>query len=262
MKNKFLVSINKLEDIDIYKKVGITTFVFALKNYSIGYENSFSIEEINSIDANKYCLINRLLTSKEIDDLIKLLPSINVNGFIIEDIGLIDSIKKLNKEVYLFINHFNCNYASINEWLNYVDSVFISNELTFDEIKDIAKYVKKPVIVHVFGYNQLMYSRRYLLTNYYKHYNLPYKNSVVIKDKAGSIKMHLIEDEHGTISLSNKIFNGKRLLNLNNILYFYLNTSYIPITIVLDFLNGKDIENSDEGLLDIPTIFKLGGHDD
>ena len=99
MKNKFLVSINKLEDIDIYKKVGITTFVFALKNYSIGYENSFSIEEINSIDANKYCLINRLLTSKEIEDLIKLLPSINVNGFIIEDIGLIDSIKKLNKEV-------------------------------------------------------------------------------------------------------------------------------------------------------------------
>ena len=262
MKSKFLVSINNLEDIAEYKKVGITTFVFTLKDYSIGYENTFEIDEINKVDANKLCLINRLLNSEEIDSLIKLLPKIDVMGFIIEDIGLLDSIKRLNKKVYLFINHFNCNYASINTWLGYVDSVFVSNELTKEELSYITSKVNKPVIIHIFGYNQIMYSRRYLLTNYYKYYNLPYKNNVIIKDKAGSISMHLVEDKYGTISLAKNIFDGRSLLDLDNVLYFYLNTSFIPLASVLDFIEGKSILNADEGLLDKPTIFKLGGKND
>ena len=58
MKNKFLVSINNLLDIEKYKKVGITTFLFPLEDYTVGYPTCFSITEINKIEGiNKYVLI-------------------------------------------------------------------------------------------------------------------------------------------------------------------------------------------------------------
>ena len=60
MKNNYLISINNLTDIDKYKKVGGSAFLFALDSYTIGY-NTFTIEEINSIqNENKYVLINKL----------------------------------------------------------------------------------------------------------------------------------------------------------------------------------------------------------
>ena len=62
MQNKFLVSINNLDDIEIYKKVGVTTFLFPLEGYAVGYPSIFSVFDINKIkEENKYVLINRIL---------------------------------------------------------------------------------------------------------------------------------------------------------------------------------------------------------
>ena len=167
----YIASINNLDDINKYKKAGITTFLFALKNYSIGYEKAFNIDEINSVNEKKYVLISQILDNNKIDSLKLVIKDLNVDGFIFEDIGLINILKDINKDKILFMNHFNCNYKSINEWLNYVDSVFVSNELTYDEIKEITKNVNKKIILHVFGYNQIMYSKRKLFTNYYDYNN-------------------------------------------------------------------------------------------
>ena len=64
MLTNYLVSINNLNDINIYKKAGITTFLFALKDYSIGYETTFTTNEINNLNVTKYVLINTLLNSR------------------------------------------------------------------------------------------------------------------------------------------------------------------------------------------------------
>lgn len=257
MKNNYLISINNLTDIDRYKKVGGSAFLFALDSYTIGY-NTFTIEEINSIqNETKYVLINRLLSSQDIINIETILPKIECLGFVIEDIGLINILRPLNKKIILFMNHFNCNYVSINEWLEYVDSVVVSNELTEDEIETIVKNTKKPVVVQVFGHNQMMYSRRLLLTNYYQKFNLPYQNNKIIKDKLGNMEILMCENKYGTVGYTPKIFDGRRLLKLDNVLYFYINTSFIELDTVLDFLNNKEIPNSDSGFLDKPTIFKI-----
>lgn len=258
-KTKLLVSINNIDDIEKYKKVGISTFVFALKDYSIGYEKSFSCDEINNVKEKKYVLINQVLDNNKIDSLKNILPNIKVDGFIFEDIGLINVFKELNisGEKILFMNHFNCNYESINIWLDYVDSVFVSNELTYEELSDITSKVKKEVVLHIFGYNQIMYSKRKLLSNYYKYNGKDVKLKNTIKDKASDIKFNVIEDENGTVFLSSKIFNGKRLLELNNVLYYYMNTSYVNINEVINFINGSDVDNTDDGFLEKKTIYKL-----
>ncbi|MBR1416268.1 MAG: U32 family peptidase [Bacilli bacterium] len=255
---KFLVSINNIDDIKEYKKVGITTFLFALKDYSIGYKD-YSIEEINSINEKKYVLINRVLNTKEIDDLKLIISKLNVDGIIFEDVGLINVLKEYKLEKILFINHFNTNSESINCWLEYVDSVVLSNELTFDEYKYIVSKVNKEVIINIFGYNQIMYSKRKLLSNYNEQFNLDNTYSNEIKDQNSDVKFKILEQNNETLILSNNIFDGRRLLSLSNIKYYYLNTSLIDTSVVLDFINNKEIKNSDEGFLDKMSYYKLKG---
>lgn len=257
MKNKFLVSLNSLEEIKIYKKEGISSFLLPLKDYTVGYPSTYEIREINSIHETKYCLINKVLDNKEVDDLKKILPTIDVKGFVIEDIGLIRPLKALKKEIILFINHFNCNYNSINEWLGYVDSVFVSNELTKEELTEITKKAHKPVVLHLFGYNQVMYSKRDLVTNYETHYHLPLTNTLDIEDKMGQVKFHLYQNEAGTVALSNHIASLD-VLDLSNVYYYYLNTSFIPLETTLAFLRDKEISSSDDGFLRQATVFKIG----
>lgn len=254
-KSKYLVSINNINDIIEYKKVGITTFLFALKEYSVGYEKTFSIEEINSINETKYVLVNRILNTKEIDNIKSIINNLDCDGIVFEDIGLINIIK--NKEKILFINHFNCNSLSINNYLKYVDSVVVSNELTYDEYENISNKVDKEIILNIFGYNQIMYSKRSLLSNYNSHFKQEKTFFNEIKDQNSPIKFKILEQNGETIVLSNNIFDGRRLLNLNNIRYYYLNTSYINLNIVLKFINNEKIDNSDEGFLDKPSYYKL-----
>ena len=56
MKNKLLIRINNLLEIEEYYKEGITNFLFPLSCYSIGY-NTFNLDEINSIK-DKYNVEN------------------------------------------------------------------------------------------------------------------------------------------------------------------------------------------------------------
>ena len=259
MKSKILISINKLEDIKVYKTEGISTFLLPLKGYSVGYPASFTIEEINKAGRSDdvYCLINKVLNNKEIDELKAILPNLEIKGFVIEDIGLISTLKALKKKIILFINHFNCNYKSINVWLDYVDSVFVSNELTKEELLEIDKNVKRSVVYHLIGYNQVMYSKRKLVSNYEDYYHLPHTNYLHITDKMGSVKFTLYEDDKTTVGYSSKC----ALLdctNLNNSYYFYVNTTFLSPDKVINMLNGKDVEDTDNGFMNKKTVFKIG----
>ena len=262
MKNKFLISINNIEDIDVYKKVGVTTFLFPLEDYCVGYPSEFNIETINKIEnITKYVLINRILDCEDIDNLNKILPKLKIDGLVFEDIGVFNLAKKLNLnwDLIHFPNHFNTNYESINAFLDKgLTSVVVSNELTKNEIKEITGKSIKPVIVHVFGYNASMYSRRLLLDNYANYYNIKKSNPLVISETVSGYKFLVYENKYGTVLYDYQIFNGTDLLDLDNILYFFINTSFIARDIVIKFLN-KEYKDTYKGFLDRETIFKLRG---
>ena len=261
MKNKFLISINKLSDIEVYKKVGVTTFLLPIQYIAVGYEISFIIEQINKYGKDNYCLVNRMLDCKGIDELKKVILQLKtIKGIIFEDIGVYELIKELglNIETIYFPNHFNTNYESINYFLNKgISSAFISNELTKEEIKDILNNANKELIVHVFGYNQAMYSRRLLLSNFNSYYDLPNNRMTDIKEVHSGYEFKVVEDDSGTVLYNGVIFDGRELLHLNNVKYFYINSSFIEQNVIIDFLNGNEIANSDNGFLDKETIFKL-----
>lgn len=263
MISKILIAVDDINYIDDYRKVGISTFLFPLKDYCVGY-NTYSIAAINKVKvSNKYLLINRILDCESTDNLKNILSNLDgIKGLVFEDIAVYMLAKKLNLAVELifFQNHFQTNTASCNFWLERVDSIFLGNEITESEIRTIANSTKKPVCVHLYGYNQVMYSRRLLLSNWSDEFNLEKSASNVIIDRATKVKFHALENPYGTVMYSGNIYNGSSLLDLDNINFFYVNPTLIGHDIVMNFLsNPKSHKNDDEdnGFLEKETIYKL-----
>lgn len=264
--SNILIYVDKLEYISDYRKAGVSAFLFGLSDYCVGY-NTYDLESIKNIEvSNKYLLINRVLDCNAVDELKEILKDIgDIKGIVFEDIGLVNVINDLgiNVEKILFQNHFGTNKDSINFWLDRVDSVFVSNEITYDEIDYICKNVKGNVVLHLYGYNQVMYSRRLLLSNWSDKFNIEKKSTNVISDVSSGIKFRVMENEYGTVMYSENIFNGSRLLNMDKVKYFYVNTTMIDHDVIMDFLSNKDHsgDNEDNGFLDRETIYKLKGMD-
>lgn len=263
MISNILIAVDDIKYLNDYRKVGISTFLFPLEDYCVGYK-TYTLEEINKQEvSNKYILINRLLDCKSVDKLKELLKKLNnIKGIIYEDIAVYMLAKelKLNVELIFFQNHFQTNTESVNFWLDRVDSLLISNELTKEEITNIVNNSHKEVCLHLYGYNQVMYSRRLLLSNWSDEFSLDKENNNTIIDRATKVKFHAIENEYGTVMYSGNIFNGKSLLDENNIKYFYVNPTLIDHQEVMSFLNDIDNhnnENEDNGFLEKETIYKL-----
>ena len=261
MKSKILINVEKIEYLNDYRKAGISAFLFALQDYSVGYPTTFTIEEINKIEvSNKYILINRLLDCHDVDRLKAILKNIHdIKGIIYEDIAIYNIIQELNLDIELiyFQNHFGTNTASINFWLDRVDSMFISNELTKEEIENILKKSKKSLVVHLYGYNQVMYSRRLLLKNWSEEFNIPYQNTNTLEEPVSKLKFHAFENQYGTVLYSGNIFNGLELLELSNIKYGYINTTNIPHEKIMRIIETLTSDDEDKGFLNKATIYKL-----
>ena len=262
MKSNILINVEKEEYISDYRKAGVSAFLFALEDFCVGYENTFSKEEVENINVSKkFLLINRVLDCEAVDKLKKILINIkNIDGIIYEDIAVYNIVKDLNINIELisFQNHFGTNVGSINFWLNRVNSVFVSNELSLEEIKNILKNVNREVCLHIFGYNQIMYSRRLLLSNWSEEFNIPYKNKNILEEKATKMKFKVMENKYGTVFYSGKIFNGLELLKLENVKYGYINTTGIEHEEIMKVLKTLTYDGEcDNGFLEHETIYKL-----
>ena len=104
-----------------------------------------------------------------------------------------------------------------------------------------------------------MYSRRLLLTNWSEEFDIPNKNTNLLTDRATKVQFRAMENEFGTVMYSGKIFNGKELLGLSNVKYYYVNPTMIEHDVVMDFLTNGNHNNEveDNGFLDKETIYKL-----
>lgn len=257
MKNKdILITINRLEDIKTLKELGVTKFVFPLKEFCVGIPNTFLVSEITE---KGYIFVNRILDNDGIDklkDILNNLPK-NIIGIIFDDLGIIEIIKNLQIEKILYLSHFNTNVQSVNLYLEYVDTVILSTDNTKEELEYIVKNANKKITLFTFGYTGVMYSRRLLLDNYSKYYNIEKENKIIV-DNTGH-KFIVYENNYGTYFYHEKIFNGLELLDLDAKYYFF-NSVFLNMSQIKNILNGKIEDlNTDKGFLYTETIYKLKG---
>lgn len=253
--NNILITINNFEDMNKLKRLGITKYVFPLKDFCVGIPNTFSVSEIN---VEGYIYINRILDNAGIDNLRDILNNLpaNIVGIIFDDLGIYELIKDLKIEKILYLSHFNCNKESINIYLDLVDTVIVSTDITKEEIEFIINNTKKVISLFTFGYVGVMYSRRLLIDNYCKYHNIEKENPLIIENTNHEFMVY--ENNYGTYFYHNKIFDGRCLFDLNA-KYYFINSSFLDTDTIIRFINNEKVIDSDEGFLYTETIYKLKG---
>ena len=260
-KDKILINIENLNEVEKYKKIGINNFLFAVKDFSIGY-NSFELEELKNLECNKFLLINRIFNTLDVENFKKIKDKLKYFEYIIfEDIAVYNILKDTNIKLIWNQTHFATNYSSINHWLEYTDSAVISNELTSDEVKDIIDKSNKKLVLNIFGKNPIMYSRRTLISNFNEHFNLEKRDTAILNEPITKNEFLVKETDKGTFIFNNTYFNIISYLdrfNDDKILYYLVYPNGLTSNIIEKYLNEETSVLTNDGFMNKKTIYKLG----
>lgn len=255
--NKYLIVVTSEDLLEL--KVKNINFLFPMTSYSVGFLKTFSFEEIQT--PNAYLYINRILDKEAIQNLkedLKKMPSC-VEGICFTDLGVINIVKELDLQVKLIYmqNHNTTNALSINAYLEYVDSVLVSTDITEEEIKTILDSATKPLVVSYFSLVEVMYSRRPLLSNYNENFGYSKRQEELLHEGISNQDFLAIENEYGTVLYAKK-FIDYRSIEHENILYRYINPLGLTKEVVENVLKGEDISSiSDTGFLYKETYYRL-----
>lgn len=263
-KEKYLI-IPRKKELKLYDKYNFNTFILPLKDYSIGFDVYYDIDEINEYSKSReiFVIINKFL-HKKIDDFRKIYNKFNNNiKFIVEDIGLTDVISK--DRIILYENHILSNYKAINYLsdLGYKD-VVINNDLTIGEIKEIKNKTNSNLYYFYIAKNQLMYSRRPLVTDYNKYYSLEDKKSYRLTEQVSKKVLDIKEEKDGSIVTYNRIFCASKYLSELDNINLIVNLSGIDSIsekMILENYRNKELYNlidSDYYFLEQTIKYKVG----
>ena len=267
---KILVIPNNKEDMEELLTKNITGLILPIEHLSVNSKCFFSIDnaiEIANKTNKEICIsINKVMMNHDIPLLEKVLIKAShskISKVLFYDLAIININNKLhlNLELVVFQDHLN---TSISTNLFYqkrgVHYSVISNDITLDEINEISKY--QPLMMIVYGYLPMFYSRRYLITNYLNFLKKEKKKaSYSIKDDKKNTYI-IEEEENGTTIYTKEPINLINKIDKLNIEYCIINTNYIEREIWLKVLeqwinNKKDNQNHYLGFLEKKTVYKV-----
>lgn len=258
MKNKYLIVVTN-DDILKGKVKEEVNFLFPVSSYSVGFKKTYDFDKIDT--DNAFLFINRILDNKDISlleqDLSFLNP--NIKGICFTDLGVLKVIKKLKLNIITIYmqSHNTTNYKSVNYYLEYVDSLLVSTDITELELIKILDNATKPLVLPYFLLPSLMYSRRKLLENYQSHFSLPKKSETILHEDISKKDFLVIENDYGTVFYPNK-YADYRHIKHKNILYYYINPLNLELDVIEKILRGEDLSSiSDRGFLNIETYYNL-----
>ncbi len=255
MSNIIVIPNNK-ENINSILDTG-SNILIGIEGYSINTLN-LNIEDIKSllnINTNIFISLNKNISNDKLDDVEKLLIDIekmNIKGLFYSDVAIVSIVTRLNLNINLIWanEHLTTNYFTINYWSNYgVNGVFLSNEITKDEIAEIIDNTYSMVIVQLFGFIPMYASKRHAIKNYLNHFKIDLNSSRYYLFKENK-KYPIIDNEDGTIIYTNFILNGlKEYLELKDKLDYVLINGYSiddnNLLKVIDCFKKIDLENID-----------------
>jgi len=243
--------------------IGIKELSTNLPFYVDDLESTISfIKESNKeifVSLNKNIHNSDLPLLKEI--LLKL-EELNVTGVIYYDASIVNLKKELNLNINLVWGqeHMTTNYLTANYWNSLgIEFMLVSNEITIDEIIEISKKTNMKLMVQLFGYIPIFNSRRHLVKNYLKTFDLDDSDSCYIEKEGKSYS--IVDDNNGTTVYSANILNGiGEYLKLmkNNIEYIILNSYEIKteqFEKIVELFNSVSENNVDSYVETIDDMF-------
>ena len=266
MQKKEFIILPNTKDLKVYEEYNFNSFVLPLKDYSIGFNVYYTVDEINDISTKHkvYVIINKFL-HMSIYDFKSILKTFNDNiMFIVEDIGLVNIIPK--NKLILYENHILSNTRAIN-FLNSlgISNVVINNDLTISELKSIQNESKSNLFYFYVAKNMLMYSRRALVTNFNKTFDINDEiESYLLNEKVSKKVLEINEEESGSVVRYNKIFCASKYLDElkgMNLIVDLSNINEISTKMILENIHEKNLYNlidSDYYFLENDVKYKVG----
>lgn len=201
----------------------INGLILSLKDYSIQSPIYFEIDEIKKIKEENPSLeifvsINKNLLNDDIEplkEILKNLDELNLNGIYFYDLALLQLKKELNLKTDLVWSqtHMVNNYKTCNYYYDKgVKYALLGKEITLEEIIEIIKQSSITPMVEVLGLPSVAFSKRKLITNYYKDLNKESKPSLDVVEKVTDSIYHLTEDKNGTSFFLKEIVNGTSII--------------------------------------------------
>ena len=272
-------------NLDKYIECGINNFLLPLKDYAVEYLNYYSLSEIENFinkykDINFFVSINKNIFNKDLKNLEQILiklDQLQVKGIFYYDLAILSIKRRLNLNIDLVWNqtHMVTNYNTCNYYYNLgVKYALISKEITLKEILEIKNKSKITPIVELISFPSVAFSKRSLVTNYYKDLDITKKDRIDILEKVSNDKYLVYENENGTTFIKEELTNGFIFLDElleNNIDYLLLKEDLIEekmfITIIkylyyyinnyksMSMKERKDFIGKEKEILGSETLF-------
>ena len=260
--NKNIIS--KIKD---NKNIGL---ILGIENLSVNTSCFFNIEEIESLsnDIDIYVLLNKTMTNSDLEDITNILLKLNniaIKGILFYDMAVLNISKKLGikHDLIIFQDHLNASYKSnLFYKKRNINTTFITSDITYEEIKEIKEKTNMNIMMYVYGYLPIFYSKRYLVTNYLKYINKDNnKNTYYIKER--DLSYPIKEEYDGTTIYTSEPINLiNRIHEIKDIDYFVINGFNIEDNTLINTIDSFLKANTDnlnhyEGFYNTKTIFKV-----
>lgn len=238
--------------------------IIGIENLSVNLPFYFKLEDLRQIKKEIFVCLNKNMHNTDLDylkDTLIELNNYNIKGVIFYDIAVVNICKSIdiNYELVWSQEHMTNNYYTINFWAsNKVNYTWVSNDITLREMQEIRENTNSKLMVTLFGYLPMFTSRRNLVKNYIKTFDLQDSSDINYIYKENNM-YPIVDSKLGTTCYSDFVLNGLKEKLLLNYDYIILNSFLVDDTdflTVLNLFNKVNSDNVDEFESKINSMFK------
>ena len=217
----------------------VNGLIISLKDYAVQSPIYYSLEEIKKLrkdypNKELFININKNILNQDIaplKEILKELDKLNLTGIFFYDLALLKLKKDLNlktdlvwSQTHMVNNYKTCNYYHSKG----VKYALLGKEITLEEIIEIIKNTTITSMVEVLSLPSVAFSKRKLITNYYKDLNKEAKSELDVLEKVTSSVYSLTEDANGTSFFLKELINGTSVIKelCNNGLEYIIMRGY------------------------------------
>ena len=197
--------------------------LLGLENFSVLNSVTFSVDEIRKItkdypDIDVFVKMDKNLFNDEINDVrhvLQELEQMSIRGVFFYDLAILELKQELSLSLDLVWSqtHMVTNYRTYDYYYQQgVCYALLSKEITLDEILDIVKKSFILSVVEVVSLPSVGYSRRKLLSNYYKDLKELTHSTLSVLEKVTDKKYLVKEEDEGTGIFLDEVLNGTSVI--------------------------------------------------
>ena len=273
--SKILVVPSSLDDLETLSSKNIAGLIFSIKDLSVNNSLYITLDELKNIKKNLnpkleiVISLNKIMHNKDLDYLEHVLielANLHIKKILFYDLSVANITKRLNLDLDLVVAQDHLN-ASINSHKFYynrgIKYSLITNDITIDEILDINTNSNMNLMLTIYGYLPIFYSRRYLLSNYFEYLNQEKTNNNYYLASDNNY-YPIIEEKEGTTIYTPSPLNLTNYKDkLSKLSYVIFNSNYLPHDKFHQDLdnylsdNPSEDNNNYTGFANIKTIYKV-----